>query len=68
MKVHKSITTDRVLTAVHESYSGLSNPGFCIRCGDEASHCEPDLEGGECEACGARAVCGAEQLLLVVGG
>jgi DNA-directed RNA polymerase subunit RPC12/RpoP len=38
--------------------------GFCIECGDEAYGVEPDARGYRCESCGAKAVYGAEELLL----
>ena len=55
---------DRVIEAVKESMVGLSNPGFCLKCGYEQDGCEPDAEGYECESCGAHAVSGAENCLL----
>jgi len=66
MKLHKSITMDRVLEAVESQMFGLENPGFCIACGDEASGCEPDAERYECESCGKKSVYGAEALLYEV--
>lgn len=54
--------------AVHEAAETAlftdSNPGFCIECGVEHSDCEPDMRDGECESCGARAVFGAQELIL----
>jgi len=38
--------------------------GFCTACGEEADGCEPDARQYECECCGARAVYGAEELML----
>jgi len=66
MRVHPSITTDRIISAVEDSHSSLSNPGFCIACGEDADGCEPDAERYECDSCGKRAVYGAEQLLFYV--
>lgn len=63
MKLHKSITVDLIIEAVEAD----DNLGFCIACGAEASGVEPDARGYECEACGASAVYGAEELLLMVG-
>jgi len=66
MKMHKSITSERIIAAVEESHSTLSNPGFCIACGEDQEGCEPDAERYECESCGKRTVFGAEQLLFYV--
>ena len=61
MKLHKSITPDRIIAAV-EADDCL---GFCIACGDEAFGVEPDAENYECESCGECRVFGAEQLLFM---
>lgn len=64
MKMHKSITSDRVAAAVERQMSSLDNPGFCTACGEEADGCEPDARDYECEHCGKKAVFGAEELLM----
>lgn len=64
MKIHKSITSTRIIHAVEHSLSALINPGFCIACGADPEGCEPDARGYECEACGESKVYGAEELLL----
>lgn len=64
MKVHPSVTQQRILDAVERRQRTLDNPGICIACGADADGCEPDAERYRCEACGARAVYGAEQLLF----
>jgi hypothetical protein len=66
MKMHPSITVDRVMEACHRYATTLDNPGFCIACGDEAEGCEPDARRYECESCGERKVYGAEELLLIM--
>ena len=66
MKVHKSITADRVMEAVENRTFGLENPGFCVECGADADGCEPDARGYECYVCGKMAVYGAEELLFHV--
>ena len=63
MKLHPSITVERVVEAVMRR---LDNPGFCVACGEDAEGCEPDARGYECELCGKHAVYGAEELLLVM--
>ena len=70
MKIHKSITIDRICDAVERQTFGLENPGFCIKCGEEREGCEPDAQKYPCEneECRARAVYGAEELLLHVQG
>ena len=65
MKVHNSLTTDRIIEAVHRYNTTLDNPGFCIKCGHEQEECEPDAENYTCNECGEKAVYGAEQLLLI---
>jgi hypothetical protein len=62
MKIHESITLDRVMAAVEAD----DHLGFCLACGEEADGCEPDASGYECDVCGARAVEGAENLLFLV--
>lgn len=63
MKLHPSITEDRVLTAVNDSMFGLGSTGFCVKCGEEQEECEPDAREYECDSCGAHAVYGAEEVL-----
>jgi len=64
VKIHKSITIERVTEAVERANEGTDNPGFCVSCGVEQEGCEPDAEKYECDTCGVNAVYGAEQLLL----
>jgi hypothetical protein len=66
-KVHHSITIDRIADAVERGMTTLDNPGFCIKCGEDADGCEPDARGYECEMCGENGVYGAEELLLRLG-
>ena len=39
--------------------------GFCIECGAGRDCCEPDARNYRCEVCGADAVFGAEELILM---
>lgn len=64
IKLHPSITAERVIAAVERYQTSLDNPGFCVACGEDADGCEPDARRYECECCGERAVYGAEELLL----
>lgn len=66
MKIHPSITIDRVTEAVERQHASLDNPGFCIACGEDAEECEPDARGYECEHCGLMKVYGAEELLMMM--
>jgi hypothetical protein len=36
MKLHKSITPERIMEACERYQQSLDNPGFCITCGAEA--------------------------------
>ena len=65
MKMHPSITPARVANAVEREMTCLDNPGFCLKCGNEQEGCEPDARKYECEACGAKAVYGAEEVALM---
>ena len=64
MKMHDSITLERLCEAVERSMMDLDNPGFCVACGFEEDGCEPDARRLKCQACGRHAVYGAEDLLL----
>lgn len=66
LKIHSTITAERVCEAVERCNTSLDNPGFCLACGEEAEGVEPDAEGYVCESCDALAVMGAEQLLFLV--
>lgn len=66
MKVHPSITLERVEEAVQREISTLDTPGFCLACGEEADGCEPDAREYECEFCGLRKVYGAEEMLMMI--
>ena len=60
MKIHPSITLDRLVEAVESD----ENTGFCIHCGEQTDGVEPDARKYECEHCGTLSVYGAEELLL----
>lgn len=55
------IDTQDILDAVEAD----DNIGFCIECGEEHYYIEPDARKYECENCGARAVYGAQELLMM---
>jgi len=48
----------------HISGFGIDDVGYCANCGEERYGTEPDARRYPCEACGARAVYGAQELLL----
>ena len=66
MKIHPSVTPERVAEAVEREQTSLDNPGFCVRCGAEAEGVEPDAREYECESCGEPDVYGASELLIVL--
>ena len=65
MKIHPSITEERIFRLVKSQMFGLENPGICIACGEEADGCEPDAERYTCEFCNKDKVYGAEQLMFM---
>jgi hypothetical protein len=67
MKLHPSVTVDRVADAVERRLTSLdSNPGFCTACGDDAQGSKADARRYKCESCGERAVFGADELFLTM--
>lgn len=55
----------RVQATMDEVQQG--NLGGCIRCGAIQEGCEPDARKYECESCGAKAVYGLEELVVMGG-
>ena len=66
MRIHPSVTIERVTDAIERSGQLLDNPGFCLRCGEDAEGVEPDARRYACEACGDPGVYGAEELLIMM--
>lgn len=66
MRLHHTLTVDRIVDAVERRMTALDDPGFCVACGNEQDGCEPDARNYRCEACGLPAVFGAEELLIRV--
>jgi predicted RNA-binding Zn-ribbon protein involved in translation (DUF1610 family) len=64
MKIHQSITLQRVFEAAKRHRASLDDPGFCVACGKEAEGVEPDARNYLCESCGDFTVYGAEDLFL----
>lgn len=48
-----------------QAVEGDDYQGFCQECGYQQEGCEPDARGYKCEECGAYAVCGAQELLMM---
>ena len=65
MKIHESVTIERITESVERRHSSLDNPGICVSCGEDADQCEPDAREYECESCGEEAVYGDEELLMM---
>ena len=65
MTRHPSLTLDRIIAAVEDAQTSLSNPGFCLACGEDAEGVEPDAENYLCDFCEEAQVFGAEQLLIM---
>ena len=53
------------MEAVEHHQTTLDNPGFCIRCGEDAESVEPDAGRYTCESAGEDGVFGAEELLMM---
>ena len=66
MRIHPSVTLERVIDAVERHHTALDDPGFCVRCGADAEGVEPDARNYTCEACGQPGVYGAEELLVMM--
>lgn len=66
MRLHKSVTLERVTNAVERRRQSMDDPGFCICCGAEVEGVEPDACKYECEVCGKPCVYGAEELLIIM--
>jgi hypothetical protein len=56
------VTMERVIDALESD----EHMGFCLNCGSDAYDVEPDAHEYECEDCGAEAVYGAEELLMML--
>ena len=67
-ELHPGVTEERVIAAVEASHRLLEGPGFCVACGVGAHGVKAAAGRYKCEACGKRAVYGAEQLLFFLSG
>ena len=66
MRIHPSITLERVMNAVERRETDLENPGFCLACGEEQEGCEPDARNYQCDSCEKHQVFGAEEILFML--
>ena len=66
MKIHPTITENRIIEACERHMTSLDDPGFCLACGNEQGGCEPDARRYRCEACGEFQVYGAEELAMMI--
>ena len=66
MKMHESLTAERIVEACERRNTSCDNPGFCTACGQDADGCEPDARDYECKECSEHAVYGAEELLFCI--
>jgi|TARA_Y100000034_G_C6879107_1_gene402493 hypothetical protein len=62
MTLPAGLTIDRIAhEAMHEDYIG-----FCVRCGAERYHTEPDARRYRCDECNWNTVWGASELLIIL--
>jgi hypothetical protein len=66
IKLHPSITVDRVADAVERHLTSLDSPGFCVACGDNAEGVKPDARKYKCQARGKKAVYTTDKLPLMM--
>lgn len=64
MRIHPSVTEDRIHAMCMRELHSLDNPGVCMACGADADGVEPDAENYVCESCRSPAVYGAQQALI----
>lgn len=65
MKIHRSVTQERVVEAVERETYTLDNPGICLACGADHHACEPDARNYTCLSCGGLEVFGASEILIM---
>ena len=65
-QVPDNLTLEVVEAAVKSQMFGLENPGFCMACGAEHDHCEPDASGYKCYSCGENKVEGAQNVFMMM--
>jgi len=66
MKLHKSITNDRIYAVAEDAATSLESPGFCNACGADAYCVEPDAREYTCEVCDEPKVYGIDEFVMEV--
>jgi len=67
-RIPSPLTRESVMPSIDQIVEAVESGeylGFCLECGAEHDGCEPDAREYECRECGARAVYGAEECLLM---
>lgn len=65
----KEIFEKAVIISQDEGDIGMDEyPGICHACGEVRSGVEPDAREYECEECGAHAVYGIEETIIMLAG
>jgi len=65
MKVHPSITPERIADVRHRGWGSHFFPGLCVACGCDVERIDRNAEKCLCDACGERAVYSAERLSIM---
>jgi DNA-directed RNA polymerase subunit RPC12/RpoP len=66
MVISDKISRKAVISAAKKCMFGDGDyVGWCIKCGKKHSQIEPDAHEYTCKSCGAKAVYGAEELVMM---
>jgi len=68
MSLPSNLTMEILESALRESLFGMRSIGFCMACGEEHDHVEPDAKNYECNSCGEMEVCGVTYLYMCFAG
>ena len=68
MKIHESITVERIIESNTNSMFGTEDEGICLACGESQYGVEPDASKHRCHSCERNQVYGAQELLFHVIG
>ena len=68
MKVHPSITPERIADVRHRGWGSHFFPGLCVACGCDVERIDRNAEKCLCDACGEHAVYSAERLSIMSRG
>jgi len=64
LRVHPSITADRIYALCMRRLRDLDDTGVCLACGEEQFGCKPDARQYKCENCGRNTIFGPEEVLI----